>query len=250
MSKESLSLMLIFQMLRVYVTEPEPSLSQGPIIMTAEVGDTVELTCQYTYEVGLVSRYFWYKQRVGEAPKTIDIQSCQGADCQCISKNGNSKNALILEIRNVQVNDSGSYYCADKAGSAGLQNGSTLLVGDSFTYKTAVLVFVPPGELHLGETAPLVCLVSGVSSNQVAIFWNISYLVTEGPRDPGTMEADGTYSIRSHVMVSRETLRSGCVCTCIVQLGYPGKYLTKSVSFPKAAEPGTGERDKRFHIEK
>ncbi|XP_078390157.1 uncharacterized protein LOC144672213 [Cetorhinus maximus] len=41
-------------------------------------------------------------------------------------------------------------------------------------------------------------------------------------------------------MVSRETWRSGGPCTCIVQLGSPGKYWTKSVSFPKAAETGTG----------
>ncbi|XP_078390142.1 immunoglobulin kappa light chain-like [Cetorhinus maximus] len=245
MSKEHLFLILIIQALRVYgeedaVTESEPSLSQSPFRMTAEVGGTVELTCQYIYEVEFVSSYFWYKQRVGEAPKLIDIQSCQGADCKFISKKGNNKRQLILEIRNVEVSDSGSYYCADRFGNAPLQNGPTLLVGDSSTNKTAVLVFVPPGELHLNETVPLVCLVSGVSPNQIAIFWNISGLVTEGPSDPGTMEADGTYSISSHVMVSSETWRSGGLCTCIVQLGSPNKYLTKSVSFSKPAGKRTG----------
>ncbi|XP_078390130.1 immunoglobulin kappa light chain-like [Cetorhinus maximus] len=233
MSKESLSLMLIFQVLRVY--ESEPSLSQSPFIMTAEVGETVELGCHQIYEVELVSSYFWYKQRVGEAPKLIDIPPYQGADCKFISKKGNSKNVLILEIRNVQVNDSGSYYCADNDVYASLQNGPTLLIGDSSTDKTAVLVFVPTGELHLRETVPLVCLVSGVSSNQIAIFWNISGIVTEGQSDPGTREADGTYSISSHVTVSRESWRNGGLCTCIVQLGPLSKNRTKSVSFSKAA---------------
>ncbi|XP_078390127.1 immunoglobulin kappa light chain-like [Cetorhinus maximus] len=203
MSKESLFLMVIFQVLRVYVTESESCLPQSSIIMTAEVGETVELACHYSYVVVLVSSYFWYKQRVGEAPKLIDSQSCQGADCTFISKKGNSENVLILEIRNVHVNDSGSYYCARRGNYTPLQNGPILLVGDSSTNKTAVLAFVPTGELHLRETVPLVCLVSGVSSNQIAIFWNISGLVTEGQSDPGTMEADGTYSFRSHVKVSR-----------------------------------------------
>ncbi|XP_078095897.1 uncharacterized protein LOC144510332 [Mustelus asterias] len=50
------------------------------------------------------------------------------------------------------------------------------------------------------------------------------------------MEGDGTYRIRSHVMVSGETWKSGAVCTCIVELGTPGQYWTKSVSNPKATE--------------
>ncbi|XP_041037733.1 immunoglobulin lambda-1 light chain-like [Carcharodon carcharias] len=243
MSKESLFLILIIQALRVYGeedAESEPSLSQSPFRMTAEVGGTVELTCQYIYEVEFVPSYFWYKQRVGEAPKPIDLQLCQGANCKFFSKKGKNKHELILEIRKVEVSDSGSYYCADSDSYAPLQSGPTLLVGDGSTNKTAALVFVPPGELHFNETVPLVCLVSGVSPNQIAIFWNISGLVTEGQSDPGTMEADGTYSITSHVMVSSETWRSGGLCTCIVQLGYPNKYLTKSSSFSKAAGTGTG----------
>ncbi|XP_041037742.1 immunoglobulin kappa light chain-like [Carcharodon carcharias] len=209
--------------------------------MTAKVGETVKLTCHCIYELESVSRHFWYKQRVGEAPKLIDSQSCQGDNCKFISKKGHSENVLILEIRNAHMNDSDFYNCADKDVYEAIQNCPTLLVGDSSNNKASVRVFVPPGELHLRETVPLVYLVSGVSSNQIVIFWNISGLVTEGPSDPDTMEAGGTYSIRNHVMVSRETWKTGGVCTCIVQLGSPGKYWMKSVSFPKATVAGAGE---------
>ncbi|XP_067878813.1 uncharacterized protein [Heterodontus francisci] len=238
MFREDFSLLLIFQVLWIYVAGSGPFLSQSPFTVTAEVGQPVELTCHQPYEVEVVTSYFWYKQLVGEAPRLIDIPPCEATDCKFTSKKGNSKYELILEIRNVQVNDSGSYYCADRDGYAPLQNGPTLLVGDSSTDKTALLVFVPPGELHLRETVPLVCLVSGVSSKQIVIFWNISGQLTEGRSDSGTMQPDGTYSIRSHVMVSGESRRSGGVCTCIAELGSPGKSWTKSVSISKAvSEP-------------
>ncbi|XP_067878565.1 immunoglobulin kappa light chain-like isoform X3 [Heterodontus francisci] len=246
MFREAFSLMLIFQVLRVYVADSEPFLSQSPFTVTAEVGQTVELTCHQRYQVLLVTSYFWYKQLVGEAPRLIDIPPCDGTDCKFTSKKGNSKYELKLEIRNVQVNDSGSYYCAYMDSYAPLQNGPTLLVGDSSTNKTAMLVFVPPGELHLRETVPLVCLVSGVSSKQIVIFWNISGQLTEGRSDSGTMQPDGTYSIRSHVMVSAESWRSGGVCTCIAELGSPGKSWTKSVSISKAVSE---ERVRRPHNE-
>ncbi|XP_038642994.1 uncharacterized protein LOC119958587 [Scyliorhinus canicula] len=204
--------------------------------MTADVGETVYVACHHIYEVELEATYFWYKQRVGEIPKLIDIPACEGKYCNFSSKKGSNKNELILELRKVQVNDSGSYYCADKDGYAPLQNAPTLLVGDSSTNKTALLVLVPPIELNLTESVPLVCLVSGVSSRQIVVFWNISGLVTESLSDPGTMEADGTYSIRNHIMVSTETWTNGSICTCVAQLGPEGKTLGKSVSFAK----GTG----------
>ncbi|GCB78934.1 hypothetical protein scyTo_0018675 [Scyliorhinus torazame] len=115
----------------------------------------VELTCHYIYEVELESSYGWYKQGVDEVPKAINISSCNGADCKFISKKGNSKKVLILEIRNVQANDSGSSDCVHIASYAPFQKAATLLVGDSSTYKTAVLIFVPRGELRQTQTQRL-----------------------------------------------------------------------------------------------
>ncbi|XP_038643188.1 immunoglobulin kappa light chain-like [Scyliorhinus canicula] len=237
MAKEHFPLILIPLVLSGY--DSESTLSHIPLTLTAEVGQIVELTYHYIYEVELVSRYGWYKQGVGEAPKAIDISSCNGADCKFISKKGKIKNILILEIRNVQANDSGSYYCAEMDSYAPLQKAATLLVGDSSTSKTAVLIFVPRWEENSRDTVPLVCLVSGLSSNRIVIFWNISGLVAEGSSDPGTLE-DGTYSIISQIMVSMDMWSNDAVCTCIIQLGSTNKNWTKSVPFPKAAETRTG----------
>jgi len=113
---------------------------------------------------------------------------CQETDCKFVSKIGDNKHELILEIHNVLVNDSGAYYCSYKVGFAPLQNGPILLVEckracrinvdrashyssvhinlkicpnlspDCSTNTTAVLVFVPPGQLNFNDIIPLVCL--------------------------------------------------------------------------------------------
>jgi len=97
--------------------------------VTTEVGKEVELSCHCSNEVELVSIYAWSKQRLGETPIPRDTTTCTGDDCKFISKKGNQENVLILEIRNVQVNDSGSYYCAHIASNVPFQNAATLLVG-------------------------------------------------------------------------------------------------------------------------
>ncbi|XP_060676678.1 uncharacterized protein LOC132805568 [Hemiscyllium ocellatum] len=224
---------LLVQLLVLYVADSQLSGPQGPFAKTAKVGETIKLECHLSYPVELVTSYFWYKQTVGEAPVAIDTTNCKGSDCKFISKQGDSERVLLLEIRNVQVNDSGTYYCADRDGYAPLQRGPRLLVGDSSTDKTSVLVFLPPSVSAQMDAVPLVCLVSGVSSNEIVIFWNISGEVTQGASDVGKREPDGNWNITSQVMVTRELWTSGALCSCVVQLGE--KVLTKSVSFTEPA---------------
>ncbi|XP_048476258.1 Ig heavy chain Mem5-like [Rhincodon typus] len=239
MTKETLFLMLLVQLLALYVTDSQLAVSQGPLAKTAKVGETVELECHHSYAVELVSSYFWYKQTVGDVPVVINITNCEGSGCKFISKKGRSERLLVLEIRNVQVDDSGTYYCADRDGYAPLRNGPKLLVGDSSTNKTSVLVFVPLSVPAQNSTVPLVCLVSGVSSNQIVIFWNISGEVTEGASDVGKKEPDGTWNITSQVTVTSEQWTSGALCSCVVQLGE--KIQTKIVSFTEQAVSRKGE---------
>ncbi|XP_043535223.1 uncharacterized protein LOC122541995 [Chiloscyllium plagiosum] len=233
MTKNTHFLMLLGQLLAVYVADSQLAGPQGPFAKTAKVGETVKLECQLSFPVVLVTSYFWYKQTVGEAPVAIDTTNCKESDCKFISKKGDSERVLQLEIRDVQVNDSGTYYCADRDGYAPLQPGPKLLVGDSSTDKTSVLVFLPPSVSAQMDPVPLVCLVSGVSSNEIVIFWNISGEVTQGASDVGKRERDGTWNITSQVTVMREQWTSGALCSCVVQLGE--KVLTKSVSFTEPA---------------
>ncbi|XP_059834689.1 uncharacterized protein LOC132398872 [Hypanus sabinus] len=221
-------LLLLFvtvQMFRIYECKPFPA---GLAAETADVGQTVKLSCELTNQLEVGSNIFWYKHSADEPPVAIKSTDCEQNGCRTTFKKGSGHRTSVLEITNVQVNDSGLYYCAEMDSYPPLMKGPTLLVGDSSTNRTYMQVFVPPSVSN--GSVPLVCLVGGLSSKHILIYWNISGQITEGWNDPGTIDPDQSYSVRSQVMVPEETWRSGGLCTCIAQLGGAGKTRTMSVS--------------------
>ncbi|XP_072918456.1 uncharacterized protein [Hemitrygon akajei] len=219
-----------------WVAESKP-FSSSPAAKSAHVGQTVELSCEHVHRLEVVSSILWYKQRADEPPVAIKATDCQKTGCRMTYKKGSGDRTSVLEIREVRVEDSGSYYCAERSSYSLLAKGPTLLVGDSSTNRTNMLLFVPPSESN--GSVPLVCLVGGLSSTQINIYWNISGQIMEGLSDNGTLDSDRSYSVRSQVLVPVETWRSGGFCTCIAQLGGMGKTRTKSVSH-HTAEPDQG----------
>ncbi|XP_059837141.1 uncharacterized protein LOC132400075 [Hypanus sabinus] len=223
MLMEALTLFVTIQMFRV--CEPKP-FSESPAVVTAHVGQPVELSCELTYPVEVASNVLWYQQRADEPPVEIKSTDCRKTGCRTTYKKVSGDRTSVLEIRDVGVEDSGSYYCSRR--DLLLAKGPTLLVGDSSTNRTYILVFVPLSERN--GSVPLVCLVGGLSSIHIVIYWNISGEIMEGWSDTGTLDPDLSYSVRSQMPVPVETWRSGGVCTCIAQLGGAGKMIIKSVS--------------------
>ncbi|XP_078095895.1 uncharacterized protein LOC144510330 [Mustelus asterias] len=80
------------------------------------------------------------------------------------------------------------------------------------------------------ERVPLLCLVRGVSPDSFPVLWNVSGRDTEGQTDSGTLEPDGTYTVRSYISLPAETWRSGARCTCTVQVNSSESILSESVS--------------------
>ncbi|XP_072132418.1 uncharacterized protein [Mobula birostris] len=225
MLMEVLTLFVTVQMFRVCVAEPKP-LSESPAVLTADIGQMVELSCELTYRVEIASPVFWYKQRADEPPVAIKSTECKKTGCRTTYKKGSGDRTSVLELRDVRVEDSGSYYCSRR--HSWLAKGPTLLVGDSSTNRTYMLVFVPPSERN--GSVHLVCLVGGLSSIHIVTYWNISGQITEGWSDTGRLDPDQSYSVRSQAPVPVETWVSAGVCTCIAQLGGAGKMIIKSVS--------------------
>ncbi|XP_067878992.1 uncharacterized protein [Heterodontus francisci] len=92
------------------------------------------------------------------------------------------------------------------------------------------LLTPPPDEIPSIERVPLICLVRGLSPHSFPIRWNVSGRVIEGQTDSGTIDEDGTYSVRSHISVPVESWSSGVVCTCTVQINSTENPISESVS--------------------
>ncbi|XP_069792500.1 Ig heavy chain Mem5-like [Narcine bancroftii] len=228
MSVAALSLVFTVQMLRASDPVPAPFGSAGLDVVTADVGQTVKLTCISEDRVVLASSGLWFKQRVNEALAPIETGVCHQPGWRINCTKGSSDHMLILEIRDAQTEDSGTYFCKALGFGPALGKGSTLLVGDSSSNMTSLLVFAPPSETN--GSVPLVCQVSGLTSTQMVIYWNISGQMTKGPSDSSTVDSDEKYTVRSQVLVPLETWRNGGVCTCIAQFGGSGKQRSENVT--------------------
>ncbi|XP_067878814.1 immunoglobulin lambda-1 light chain-like [Heterodontus francisci] len=186
------------------------------------------LVCPSQVDGGVVD---WYKQLHREHLKLVCTVTKHGLPAGRFSGEVNDESTLYsLIIRGVQANDSGVYYCVSKEFSGQpfmFGNASKLLITGS---PVMFLFTPPPAEISSMERVPLMCLVSGLSPHSLPIRWKVSGRVTEEQTDSGTIDPDGTYSIRSHISVSAETWSSGAVCTCTVQINSTENLISESVS--------------------
>ncbi|CAM4695884.1 unnamed protein product [Caretta caretta] len=203
-----------------------------------EISATAKIPCssKEKLEGGGISVY-WYRRREGEGPTCIK---------KCLNDQNVSKFAckpetrgMTLEIYNVQQKESGDYYCAVKSSSYLIfGNGSTLIVGDSYTTSSWVLLLAPslPGLISTGM-ADLACIVHGVS-NPVQISWNIS-----GDRqDQALMRSqkakDGSLMFISHLSIPKDTWTSAKILTCEVKFNSSGNSVKKSARYIERFDNG------------
>ncbi|XP_069508310.1 uncharacterized protein [Ambystoma mexicanum] len=141
-----------------------------------------------------------------------------------------------LGIHSVQRHDAGVYYCTystDK--TLHFSSDVTLIVGDSYTERTSVLLVTLPPRLDVpGGTVPLACVVRAVSG-QVWVSWNIS-----GTPQQGLMSAirgrGGTLTFISHIVLPMETWTRGEI-TCESQFNSSHRGVKSSLAY-KAAPSG------------
>ncbi|XP_067878558.1 Ig heavy chain Mem5-like [Heterodontus francisci] len=223
-----LGICALSHLIRVVVSQTV--LSQSPPIQTVPVGSRVKLNC---YTTRLVASYvFWYRQQHRRDMQLLyKVSKQQPADGRFSSEVDGKSGNYALVISNVERNYSGMYYCASRSHQNMARifgNGSTLVVTEG---PPAVFLLTPPSaEISSMERVPLMCLVRGLSPHSLPIRWNVSGQVTEGQTDSGTIDEDGTYSIRSHISVLVETWSSGVFCTCTAQINSAENLISESVS--------------------
>ncbi|XP_067425638.1 immunoglobulin kappa light chain-like [Emydura macquarii macquarii] len=213
------------------------SVYQTPRFLFVEISATAKIHCSSTEKLeGGGFLVYWYRRRGSEVP--ICIKKC--SNDQNVSKFAckSETHGLTLEIYNVQQSESGDYYCAVKSSSyLTFGNGSTLIVGDSYTSSSWVLLLSPsPHGLVSTGTADLACMVHGIS-NPVQITWNIS-----GDRqEQGLMRSlkakDGSLILISHISVPTDTWTSAKIFTCEVNFNSSGNSVKKSAKYIEGDKP-------------
>ncbi|CAM4676464.1 unnamed protein product [Lepidochelys olivacea] len=207
-------------------------LHQTQRIQFVEVSDNAKIHCSSTENLE-ESRMFWYLRREGEKPtcikRCLDDQNVSKFACK------HKTHSSTLEIRNIQKAESGIYYCAYIDSSNLLfGNGSTLIVGDSYTKNSWVMLLVPfPHDIQVTGTANLACVIHGVTS-PVHVSWSVSGELREQGLTRSLKAKDGSLTLINHISIPRDTWTSGKNFTCEVKFKSSGSSVKKSTRYPEA----------------
>ncbi|KAM9114606.1 immunoglobulin kappa light chain-like [Pangshura tecta] len=216
------------------VLEVQLLLYQTQQIQFVDVNDTARIHCSSTENLeGGGLKVFWYLRREGETPTCIkpcsDDQNVGKFDCK------HKTRSSTLEISNTQKTESGIYYCAYISSSYLIfGNGTTLIVGDSYTNSSWVILLVPfPRGSQVAGTANLACVIHGVSG-PVHVSWSVSGELQEQGLTRSLKAKNGSLMLINHISVPMDTWTSGKIFTCDVKFNSSGSSVKKSTRYPAA----------------
>ncbi|XP_032992141.1 uncharacterized protein LOC117039181 [Lacerta agilis] len=199
-----------------------------------DIGRTAQISCTSVEDIeDRALSFSWYKRREHGMP--ILIKSCEDKKpgdrfaCKVHSKRRNA----VLEILNVQRSDSGFYFCA-KGTPDGLHFStatSSLIVGDSYTPSTRVMLLQPSNQDPTSRFKnQLVCVVHGVS-NLVQVSWDVpGYHPPEGQALLGKTNS-GSLTFISVLHLPMELQYTGENITCEVRFNSSSTSVKKTAVF-------------------
>ncbi|XP_053134942.1 uncharacterized protein LOC128337694 isoform X2 [Hemicordylus capensis] len=200
-----------------------------------DLGGRTEISCTSEYKIERGGSSFgWYKRTEGELSRIITSCNDGNTAGRFVCKSDAGRHKLILQISNSQSADSGIYFCADGFWMLSFSNGTTsLIVGDSYTPSTQVLLLLPSAHPTSGfvQSEHLACMVHGVS-NLVQVSWNISGELQQEGRTRLARSSGSSLTFISLLSLPMDSRMNEKSYTCEVRFNSSNTTVRRSITFP------------------
>ncbi|XP_076605153.1 M1-specific T cell receptor beta chain-like [Chaetodon auriga] len=235
----------------------DPSYESGDQI--SHPGVTVMLQCSMGPGISMSSyTMLWYRQNHHRAPLEFLITEFDQTVGHFQASIDTSKNNFSLQITELFLNDSSTYYCAASHTYFGKGTKLTVLEQGRTAVKPKVKVFKPsPKECRnqkdKAKKKTLVCVASEFYPDHVSVSWQINgYNKTDGVATDSAAVRDGSdYTITSRLQVPAETWftsSSEFQCTVTFFNGTHYEYVSDSINGDEAKTTDVMTREKYLRI--
>ncbi|XP_044127360.1 uncharacterized protein LOC122921446 [Bufo gargarizans] len=203
---------VVYILLLIQGITGEMVLYQPQDIVSVEVNRTAVITCVSSAK-SIVQKFSWYRKSNKDL---VRVKSCTRDNDPHKYGCKNENYTASLEIYNVQITNSGVYYCMNYYTRFSLKfgNGTYLNVGDNSTSRSSIHILGHLYPLHPNSSLDLTCVVL-VAHNTVHLHWNISGTYYKG-RIICKEESDGTWTLMNFISLPKNSWRHGEKMTCEV----------------------------------
>lgn len=188
-----------FQLLRCICSFISAQKSDGHIyyvhqeerFVSVKAGDDLSLRCSYKPDFG--TRFYWYKQILGQKLRQISSLYNHDQDVTFYDEFDKNLNFRVdknhLNISNVNISDSGIYYCASSFSfDFDIGDGTTVSVEGSDVNLRALVHQSESDKVHPGASVTLNCTVqTGTCDGEHSVYW---FKKSEDPQ-PGVIYTHG-----------------------------------------------------------
>uniref|UniRef100_A0A673CA02 Ig-like domain-containing protein n=1 Tax=Sphaeramia orbicularis TaxID=375764 RepID=A0A673CA02_9TELE len=160
-----------------------------------KAGDDLSLQCSYEPDVG--TRFYWYKQILGQKLRLISSFYKYNSDYTFYGEFNNNPRFKLdtenhknhLNISDLHISDSGTYYCASSfAYNFDIGEGTTVSVEGSDVNVQALVHQSESESVHPGDSVTLNCTVhTGTCDGERSVYW---FKKSEDPQ-PGIIYTHG-----------------------------------------------------------
>ncbi|XP_056408687.1 uncharacterized protein LOC130313979 [Hyla sarda] len=179
-------------------------------IVSMDVNGTAVITC-VSNENSFGPLFSWYHKKWGSIKDIVRVKSCINDNDTHKYACKHEKNATTLEIYNVQINDSGVYYCRYH-NRLKFGNGTCLNVEDVSTSNSSIYIVSHVQPSHPDNSLQMACVVLG-AHNAVNLSWNISGTYHKG-HTISKEGSDGTWTVLNFISLPKDNWHHGVKGIC------------------------------------